>query len=209
MKVVKNWGVGTGDDNFYKLSSLSSICLWQITFILNCTFSIVRMAITKAKKEEILAELKAAFESAKGVAFFQNNGLSVEDFQALRNDLRSKGIKTKVAKKTLIKLAGKGSELDITEDILDGPIVCTFSMEDEIAAAQEMYQFGKKNEAVQLMGGVSEGKVVGKELIMKLAQLPSKLVGSLKAPISCFHAVTSGVLRGFVQVCKQLSEKEA
>jgi large subunit ribosomal protein L10 len=173
------------------------------------------MAISRAKKEEILEELKTAFEDAKGVAFAKYSGLTVDAFQSLRSNLRAKGVKTKVAKKTLVKLAAKEHNWEISDDILDGPIAIAFSMEDEIAAAQELYKFAKKSSAVELTGGISDGKVVGQTIITQLAQLPSKeellarLVGSLKAPISGFHGVLHGTMRGFVQVCKQLSEKKA
>jgi large subunit ribosomal protein L10 len=172
------------------------------------------MAISRAKKEEILAELKAAFGDAKGVAFAKYSGLTVSAFQGLRSNLRAKGVKTKVAKKTLIKLAAKEYNLEISDKILDGPIAIAFSMEDEIAAAQELYKFAKTSEALELTGGISDGKVVGQDTILQLAQLPSKeellarLVGSLQSPISGFHTVLHGTMRGFVQVCKQLSERE-
>lgn len=172
------------------------------------------MAITRQQKEVMFSELKDSFQKAKGVVFAQNNGLTVEDFSALRKSLRSKGVKTKVAKKTLMKLAAKEYQLDVTDDILEGPIAVAFSMDDEVAAAQEIYRFAKTHENIKLMGGVFEGKVIGQSMIMQLAQLPSrkelyaKLVGTMKAPISGFYGVTSGVLRGFIQACKQLSEKQ-
>jgi large subunit ribosomal protein L10 len=86
-------------------------------------------------------------------------------------------------------------------------------MEDEIAAAQEIYKAGKKNEKIKITGGIFEKKVVPLDVMLALGQLPTKeelyakLVGSIKAPISGLHAALSGVLRGFVQVLKQVSEK--
>jgi large subunit ribosomal protein L10 len=171
------------------------------------------MATTRQQKEETLAEITADMKAAKSVVFVDLHGLTVEQSQGLRNSLRDRGVKTKVAKKTLIMLAGKENGLEIEKSLLNGQIALAFSMEDEIAAAQELYKQSKTIEAIKLVGGIFEGKVANQAMIMQVAQLPSKeelltkLVGSMKAPISGFHAVTSGVLRGFVQVCKQISEK--
>lgn len=171
------------------------------------------MATSKAKKQEILAELTADMAAAKGVAFVDLHGLTVEQMFELRRTLRAKGVKTKVAKKTLIILAAKNNGLLVDKSMLNGQIAVAFSMDDEISAAQQLYKLGKKNELIKLVGGVFEKKVVDQAMITRVAQLPSreellaKLVGSMKSPISGFHGVLHGTIRGFVQVLKQLSEK--
>ena len=173
------------------------------------------MATTRAKKEEMLKELTADMAAAKGVVFVDLHGLTVEEMFGLRRALRAKGVKTKVAKKTLIMLAAKNNGYDVSKSMLDGQIAAAFSMNDEIAAAQELYKLGKKNELIKLVGGIFEKKVVDKAMITQVAQLPSreellaKLVGSLKSPLSGLHAVLSGPMRGFVQVLKQVSEKQS
>lgn len=171
------------------------------------------MATTRQQKEETLKEITADMAEAKGVVFVDLHGLTVEQSQELRRSLREKGVKTKVAKKTLIVIAGKENGLEIDKAMLDGQIAVAFSMEDEVTAAQELYKMGKKNEKIKLVGGVFEGKVADQVMINQIAQLPTreellaKLVGSMKAPISGFHAVSRNVISGFVQVCKQISEK--
>jgi len=171
------------------------------------------MATSRAQKEAMLEQLTSDMKAAKSVVFVDLHGLTVEQMTELRRALRDRGVKTKVAKKTLLVLAGKTNGYEIEKASLDGQIAVAFSMEDEIAAAQELYKLGKKNELIKLVGGIFEGKVVDKATITQVAQLPSKeellakLVGSMKAPISGFHGVLHGTLRGFVQVCKQISEK--
>ena len=150
---------------------------------------------------------------AKGVVFVDLHGLTVEQSQQLRRTLRDNGVKTKVAKKTLVVLAAKENGLEIDKAMLDGQIALAFSMDDEVAAAQQLYKLGKTNEKIQLVGGIFEGKVAGKDMIMQVAQLPSreellaKLVGSMNAPISGFHGVLHNTIRGFVQVCDQIAKK--
>ncbi len=173
------------------------------------------MATTRAKKEEILKELIEDMKQAKSVVFADLHGLTVEENFNLRRALRKRGVKTRVAKKTLIMLAAKQTGYTLEKSHLQGQIAAAFSNLDEVAAAQEIYKQSEKNDKIKLMGGIFEKKVVDQAMILMLAQLPSKeelyakLVGSMKAPISGFHAVLSGTIRGFVQVLKQLSEKTA
>lgn len=171
------------------------------------------MATSRQKKEEQLTELKDNFDAAKGVVFADLKGLSVEQSQGLRRALTEKGVKTKMVKKTLIVLAGKEHGYEIPKNLLDGQIAVAFSMEDEVAAAQELYKLGKENKKIKLVGGVFEGKVADKAMINAVAQLPSreellaKLVGSMQSPIRGFHGVLHNTIRGFVQVCDQIAKK--
>ena len=66
-----------------------------------------QMAVSRQKKEQMLADLVEKFKTSKSVMFSQNRGLSVTDGQALRAKLRENGVELKVAKKTLKKAVKK------------------------------------------------------------------------------------------------------
>lgn len=172
------------------------------------------MATPRSKKEQWLKELKDDMGLAKSVIFADLHGLTVEESTDLRRKLRAKGVKTKVMKKTLICLAAKSSGYEVKKEDLLGQIAVGFSFKDEIAGFQELYKLSKKYEKIKLLGGIFEKKVIGNPMVLELSQLPSKeelhakFIGSLKSPLSGLHAVLSGVMRGFVQVLKQISEKK-
>ncbi|MFC1599451.1 50S ribosomal protein L10 [Patescibacteria group bacterium] len=165
------------------------------------------MAVSKAKKEEVIAELTDLFKNSKSVVFSDYQGISVKDVQTLRRNLRDNDSTFKVAKKTLIKLAAKDAGFDeIPEEALVGQVGVAFSMGDEIAAAKTLYDFSKTNDAVKLLSAFMEGKTLSKEETLELAKIPgkdellAKLVGSMKSPISGFHGVLYSLLRSFVGV---------
>lgn len=164
-----------------------------------------QMAVSRQKKEQMLADLVEKFKTSKSVMFSQNRGLSVTDGQALRAKLRENGVELKVAKKTLIKLAAKEAGIqEIPSEALEGPIAAAFAFEDEIAAAKILFTESKTNEAIALVGGIFDGEAFGPEKALQLAQIPgkeellAKLVGSMKAPISGFYGVLHGTMRQFV-----------
>jgi len=163
------------------------------------------MAVSREKKKEILDDLTEKFKNAKSVVFSEYRGLTVNDISDLRGKLRESEVEYKVAKKTLIKLAAKEAGInEIPNEAMEGPVAAAFSFGDEVAGAREIYKMGKDHKGLKLKGFILDGEIFGQEKAEQLAQLPSKeellakLVGSLRAPISGFHGVLHGTLRGFV-----------
>lgn len=173
------------------------------------------MAITREAKEVILAGLTKNFKDAKGVVFAQYRGLSVNDVQTLRSELRAAKVDYKVAKKTLIKLAAKEMGYDIPKELMEGPIGVAFGYDDEIVAAQKMHEFAKKFEAIKLVGGLMDGKLMDAAMVNQLATIPSrdvllaKLLGSMQAPLSGFVRTLNGVVAAFVRVTDAYREQKA
>ncbi len=121
-----------------------------------------------------------------------------------------------VAKKTLIRLSIKNHQLpDPSAEAMEGAVAAVFSYGDVVAPARLLHEFSKENENLQLLGGIVDGKFLSKVEAKQLALLPSrevllaKLVGSMKAPISGFHGVLSGVMRKFVYGLKAVHDKKA
>ncbi len=165
------------------------------------------MTITKEQKTQILQDLVDKFGRSNGIIFSDYRGLDVANISDLRNRLREKGAETKVAKKTLIRLAAKESNIgELGDDIMEGPVSVTFSYEDEMAGLKVLFKFSKENENLKLLGGIIDGKVVGADEIIQLAKLPSyeeliaKFMGSINAPVSGFVGVLSNLVGGFVRV---------
>lgn len=154
------------------------------------------MAITKAKKQEILEKVKKIAES-DSVVFANFNGVSVGDSTRMRRDLRSKNVGYFVAKKTLAKkaLADAGFEGELPE--MEGELALVYSMSetagDVTAAAREIYSFQKEfDDRIAITGGVFEKRFLNKEEMMEIAQIPSlktlhaQVVNLFNSPIQGF-----------------------
>ena len=92
------------------------------------------MAITKAKKQDILAKLAIVKDTADSIVFVHYKGLTVADTTAMRKELREKGVGYFVAKKTLMARAFYGAYTG-TMPQLDGEIAVAYST-DAMAPAQ-------------------------------------------------------------------------
>lgn len=135
------------------------------------------MAINKQKKTETVGKLKDIFAKSAAVAFVQFHKLTVKNAEALRRRLREAGAGYFVAKKTLIRKSLEGSSLKGELPTLEGEVAVAYleKGDDVTAPAREIFGCEKKLEkAVQLIGGIFEGKFIGKEEVLSLAMIPSR-----------------------------------
>lgn len=173
------------------------------------------MAVSRAKKEEILNKLKDDFSKATAIYFTEYTGLTVEQLSEMRAKAREENAKISVAKKTLMKIAADNAGYkEIPDEALEGPIAAVMAFEDQVTPAKAVHTFLKEFDNLGLVGALMDGKALTKEQAQQLAQLPSreellaKLVGSMNAPIAGFHGVLHGVMRQFVGVVAAYKDKK-
>src|SRR3990167_7817971 len=131
--------------------------------------------LQKSQKEKIVKDLEQAVSGSESLVFVNFKGLNVADETKLRRDLRDKGVTYKVSRKTLLRraLAGK-AEGEIPE--LPGEVAIAYSA-DATSSAREVYGFQKTHQGIlDIIGGIFQGKFIGKEKMMEIATIPSKEV---------------------------------
>ncbi len=131
------------------------------------------MAITKAKKEDIVAKVAAALKDAVSVVFVRFGKITVADTSAMRKTLKGDGVGYLVAKKTLIKRALKDAGYEGTLPELPGEVAIAFATADATAAARGIHEHGKKHEGLSILGGVFEGKYLDAAGMKVIATIPS------------------------------------
>ena len=173
------------------------------------------MAITRDKKNTLVAELAELFASAKGTVGATYTGLSVANLQELRASARENNVVIKVAKNRLVRVALAGNDKFKSADtsLLTGQLVYAFSDADEVASAQVMAKFAKSHPELKLVVGFDgSGASLDTAMVMAMATLPTKdqlrgqLVSVIAAPLSQFLSVANGAQRGFAQVLSQRAE---
>jgi large subunit ribosomal protein L10 len=146
--------------------------------------------LTRAQKEEQVAELKEKFSRAKSVYVADYRGLDVKSVGALRQRIRSEGngdFEYRVAKNSVLKLATVDSDMVGIAPHFEGPTAVAFSFGDPVGLAKILSDFAKDHEVFEIKGGIVDGSVVGPDQIAELALLPSldgvrgKLIGLLQA----------------------------
>lgn len=157
------------------------------------------MAITRDKKQTLVAEVTNILADAKATAFAKYHGLSVAELQSLRAAAREAGVTIKVVKNRLVRVALESNDTykDADTSLLEGQLIYAFSADDEVAPAQVLNTFAKDHPALELVGGFSgEGLALNTEEIKALAGLPGKeqLIAEVAAQLlSPVHDITNGL----------------
>ncbi|MCA9366588.1 50S ribosomal protein L10 [Candidatus Kaiserbacteria bacterium] len=161
------------------------------------------MAITKAKKEQILEKLDGIKSDSDSIVFVNFNRLSVSDTSAMRSKLREEGVGYFVAKKTLIKRAFDGAFQGEMPQ-LDGEIAVAYST-DAIAPAQNIKEFvGKFKDSIAIAGGVFQGVYKNKEEMTEIASIPA-----LPVLRGMFVNVINSPIQGMVIALNAYAEKKS
>jgi len=143
------------------------------------------VAVKAKEVEEVTEQLK----SAVSAIVVDYRGLTVEQVTDLRKQLREAGVKMRVIKnKIMVRAAEKAGYADLN-DVFSGPTAVAFSEEDPVAPAKILANFAKTADALQLKGGVIEGKVASLEEVQEYATMPSReellatIANLLQAPV--------------------------
>lgn len=175
--------------------------------------NIASMPKTKVQKEKDLAELTEKLKSAKSVVMSEYRGTTVKDIDAFRRALTKENVQSKVYKITLIKKALAANGIDADSIDYKTPVILSSSDDEETAPARLVKQMSGTIKTIQILSGVIDNKLVGKEMVMTLADLPSKdqlrakLVGTINAPVTGFVNVLAGNLRGLINVLNAVAQK--
>lgn len=174
------------------------------------------MALTKEQKQEVVEEIKNLLSNSKMTVLASYKGTPVKSMQKLRKSAGENGTTIKVVKNRLVVKAMESiDELkDVQTEQLKGQLLYAFNTEDEVAPAQVLFNFSKEAPNIEFVGAITaDGQLLGADEVKSLANLPSKeqlrsmVVGTLKAPLSGFAAVTSGNLRGLITVLNAKAEQ--
>ncbi len=147
--------------------------------------------LTRAQKEERVADLKGMLARATCVYVADYRGVDVESVNQLRRRIRTEGggdFEYRVAKNSLLRRAAEAGKVAGVTQYIDGPTAVAFSFGDPVGLAKILVDFSKDHEVFELRGGLLEGELVDSDAIGTLATLPSlealhgQIVGLLQAP---------------------------
>ncbi|MCL6599324.1 50S ribosomal protein L10 [Alicyclobacillus macrosporangiidus] len=157
----------------------------------------------REEKEQLVAEIADRLSRSKATIITDYRGLNVAEVTELRKQLREAGVEYRVLKNTLTRRAAAQAQVSGIEEYLTGPSAIAFGFEDPVAPAKVLFDFAKKHKALELKGGVVEGRVVSAKEVEALANLPSR-----EGLLSMLLSVLQAPVRNFAYAVKQVAEKQ-
>jgi large subunit ribosomal protein L10 len=168
------------------------------------------------EKQLIVEEIKGLLSEAQMAFIVDYKGLSVAEITNLRRKLLPIGGTCKVTKNTLMGIAIKGDERwEAMEELLKGTSAFVLVKEDVGAAVKAYKEFQKESKKSELCGGVMEGRVLTKEQVEALSELPSKeqlyaqIAGALNALTTKIAVGIKEVPNSLARGIKAVSEQDA
>jgi len=142
-----------------------------------------------AKKAVLVDGVVEKFNGSVSTVVVDYRGLTVGQVTELRKQLREADVEMRVIKNSILSRAADKAGLKDLVELFQGPSAVAFSNEDAVAPAKILSKFAEEAEALQIKGGVIEGKIVDVAEIDALAKLPSRdgllsmLLSVLQAPV--------------------------
>ena len=124
------------------------------------------------RKKEVVNEIASKVKESSSIILFEYRGLTVDEMTELRKNLRNNDSEVKVYKNTLADRALTSCNYDLKEHF-NGPKAIAFS-KDAIAPLKVLYEYAKKNPALEIKAGIIDGDITAIETLNKLATLPSR-----------------------------------
>jgi large subunit ribosomal protein L10 len=165
------------------------------------------MALTKDKKNEVVAEVAELLNASKMTVVTKYEGTTVKALQSLRRQGRDNGTQLKVVKNRLVIKALQQNDTlkGVDTAALEGMLLYAFNAEDEVAPAQVIANFAKANPTLEFVGAISaEGKFLTADEVKALATLPGKneligqVVAMLLSPVNDVTSALSGNLHALL-----------
>lgn len=179
------------------------------------------MAITKARKEELIAQYVELLERTNGFVVIQYGGLSVTGVDQLRAKVREAEGQYLVAKNTLFTRALQDQGWPVPDDLLKGPTAIAFGLENFPGVAKAVLDFTSdkdRQEKVRIKGGVMPDTLLDPKKVEAISKLPSldelrsQLAGLIVQPatglVTVLNAATGQVVNVLQAYVHENSEGE-
>lgn len=174
----------------------------------------MRLAITKQRKEELVAIYSDQLARTDGFIIAHYNKLSVPQANNLRQKLAASGGTYMVTKNTLFKIALKQNDWPVPEELLSGMVGVVFGNGNLPAVAKAMQTFIKEApDHFSAIGGVLAGNVFSEKDVAAIASLPTvdeihaQLAGLVVAPAAQIAGLVQAVTSQVVNVLQAYEDK--
>ena len=143
--------------------------------------------MNKVQKKQYIEEMTAQFDKSEAVIVTHYQGLTVSQLDDLRKKMREQGVKFKITKNRITKLALEKTKCKDISNLFTGPTAVAIS-EDAITSAKILTKFSKENENLKILGGIMGSDILDVAGVQNVATLPTldearaKIVGILRSP---------------------------
>ena len=144
------------------------------------------------EKLAVVADLAEQIKNSPAGVVVNYQGITGDAETKMRKALREAGVRYMVVKNSLTGRACDEVGLGDMKQYLSGMTAIAIGTTDPVAPAKVLKEYAEKIESFEILAGYLDGKVVDKDTVNTLADIPSKevliakLLGSIKSPLYGF-----------------------
>ncbi|HEY3310716.1 MAG TPA: 50S ribosomal protein L10 [Anaerolineales bacterium] len=171
------------------------------------------MALSRQKKEEVLAQFQKWVDASQAVVLVEYTGVKMADLDAIRAKLRETGGEFHVVKNTFARKVFEANGMTVPEGYLVKSTAIAFAFKDAAATTKALTDATVKMESIKLKGGFLGTAALKPAQVKALADLPplpvvrSQLLGTLQAPASKLVRTVAEPARSLASVFRAYADK--
>jgi large subunit ribosomal protein L10 len=171
----------------------------------------------RERKEKLVAGLVEKIDASNGLVFTDYKGITHQQLEALRKELKKVDSSLVIAKNSLMKIGlGKSKNFADYKDneALEGPAATLIIGKDSIEPLKKLQKSIKDTGLPTVKFGVLEGQLLDEAGVLKLASLPGRevllaqFVGLLNAPIQRFVTGLNAIPQKFVMTLDAIAKNK-
>ena len=165
-------------------------------------------------RENLVGQIKSGVQDNDSLFLLTYNRLSAPKISDLRKDLKKAGARMYVSKNSVARIALKELQKEELSERILGQSAFIWCNTDSAEVSKILIKFAKEGDNVLLQGGLLQGKLINKNDIKTLSELPSRevllsmLLGTLQSPLTRFAGALNAKTRELLSILKQLSEQK-
>lgn len=172
------------------------------------------MALTKEKKNEILAGYHEVLAKAQGFVVTEYRGMTMKKFNETRKALRAVNSAYAVTKNTIFKIALRERGFAVPEDLLVGPVAVGIAYGDLPSLTKALIQRAKEDELLKLKGAVLGTSVFTAAQLEMVSTMPTLkeaqagLIGTIIAPVTSLLSLLGTPASDLASVLQAYADKD-
>ncbi|MFC1666818.1 50S ribosomal protein L10 [Candidatus Omnitrophota bacterium] len=166
-------------------------------------------------KKIMVEEISNRLNSAGALIVTNYKGLSSQDLNELRKELRSISSEYIVVKDSLVRRAFVDRPNSAITEFIEGDVgIAIDRRQDSMHVSKVLVKFSKDRKALKICAGIVNGEILSKEDISTIASLPSKeillgkLANVLNAPIQGLASALSGIIAKLLYALNAVKDRK-
>ena len=165
-------------------------------------------------KKIAVEELHKIANKATSAVAADYHGTSVSELTKLRENARNSSVHLKVIRNTLARKALSDTKFSCFDELLVGPTILAFSLDDPTSAAKLVNNFYKMNSNFKVKGLSMGNTLLELSRLTVIANLPSKdeaiaqLAGILNSPLNKLVSLVNEIPTKFVRILEVIKQSK-